>query len=230
MPDAAGAATGRMNRRTFHRAPEGERRQELIEATLDTIAELGLKGATVRQIAIRAGVTGGLVRHYFDSKDQMVAEAYRSVLASFAAKAEDIGGDPQTRLRRFITLNLTAPVANGRSLSLWASFISQVRVDPELAAIHREGYLGFRNDLQGLIGDFLQSEARPDSEADCRRYAIAINGMIDGLWLEGCLAGELFEEAELVSIALSSIEALLGLSLGTNETAGGALGRAAQTV
>ncbi|MBP1858249.1 TetR family transcriptional regulator C-terminal domain-containing protein [Rhizobium herbae] len=203
-----------MNRRTFHRAPEGERRQELIEATLDTIAELGLKGATVRQIAIRAGVTAGLVRHYFDSKDQMVEEAYRSVLATFAAKAADIAGDPQTRLRQFITLNLTAPVANGRSLSLWASFISQVRLDQELAAIHREGYLGFRNDLQGLIGDFLRSEGRPADEGDCRRHAIAINGMIDGLWLEGCLAGELFEEAELVAIALSSIEALLGLSLG----------------
>jgi len=206
-----------MNRRTFHRAPEGERRQELIEATLDTIAELGLRGATVRQIAIRAGVTAGLVRHYFDSKDQMVEEAYRSVLATFAAKAADISGDPQTRLRRFITLNLTAPVANGRSLSLWASFISQVRLDPELAAIHRDGYLGFRNDLQGLIGDFLRSEGRPVDEGECRRHAIAINGMIDGLWLEGCLAGELFGEEELVVIALSSIEALLGLPLGREE-------------
>ncbi|OBZ96659.1 TetR family transcriptional regulator [Pararhizobium polonicum] len=206
-----------MNRRTFHRAPEGERRQELIEATLDTIAELGLKGATVRQIAIRAGVTAGLVRHYFDSKDQMVEEAYRTVLATFAAKAGDIDGDPKTRLRRFITLNLTAPVANDRSLSLWASFISQVRVDPELAVIHREGYLSFRNDLQGLIRDFLEAEGRAAGEADCRRHAIAINGMIDGLWLEGCLAGELFEEAELVAIALSSIEALLGLPLGGDE-------------
>lgn len=202
-----------MTRRTFHRAPEGERRQELIEATLDTVAELGLKGATVRQIAIRAGVTAGLVRHYFASKDQMVAEAYRCVLSTFAAKAADVAGDPRTRLRTFIVRNLTAPVANGRSLSLWASFISQVRVDPELAAIHREGYLAFRNDLQGLIGDFLEAEHQPANEADCRRHAIAINGMIDGLWLEGCLAGELFEETELVVVALSSIEALLGLPL-----------------
>ncbi len=206
-----------MNRRTFHRAPEGERRQELIDATLDTIAEVGLKGATVRQIAIRAGVTAGLVRHYFASKDQMVEEAYRSVLATFAARAADIAGDPRARLRRFITLNLTAPVANGRSLSLWASFISQVRLDPELAAIHREGYLGFRNDLQGLIRDFLEAESRNAGDADCRRHAIAINGMIDGLWLEGCLAGELFGEEELVAIALTSIEALLGLSLGRDE-------------
>lgn len=209
-----------MNRRTFHRAPEGARRQELIDATLDTIAEIGLKGATVRQIAIRAGVTAGLVRHYFASKDQMVEEAYRSVLATFAARADDITGDPRTRLRRFITLNLTAPVANGRSLSLWASFISQVRLDPELAAIHRDGYLGFRNDLQGLIRDFLEAEGRAAGEMDCRRHAIAINGMIDGLWLEGCLAGELFGEAELVGIAMSSIEALLGLPLGRDEDTG----------
>ena len=109
LPDPAGPAAGCMNRRTFHRAPEGERRQELIEATLDTIAELGLRGATVRQIAIRAGVTAGLVRHYFASKDQMVEEAYRSVLATFAAKATDVTGDPGTRLKRFITLNLDSP-------------------------------------------------------------------------------------------------------------------------
>ena len=199
-----------MTRRTFHRAPEGERRHELIEATLDCIAELGLEGATIRKIAVQAGVTAGLVRHYFASKDQMVAEAYRSVVTTFAAKANDIAGDPNLRLRQFITLNLTAPVANGRSLSLWAAFISQVRVDPGLAAIHREGYLGFRNDLQALIADFMASRGRVLGEAQCRRLAIAVNGMIDGLWLEGCMAGELFEEAELVTIALTSVEALLG--------------------
>jgi AcrR family transcriptional regulator len=199
-----------MTRRTFHRAPEGERRHELIEATLDCIAELGLEGATVRRIAIRAGVTAGLVRHYFASKEQMVADAYRSVVSTFAAKASDLEGDPAQRLRQFIALNLTAPVANDRSLSLWAAFISKVRVDPGLAAIHREGYLDFRNDLQALIADFLTSRGRVVDQADCRRFAIAINGMMDGLWLEACLAGELFEEAELVAIALKSTEALLG--------------------
>lgn len=198
-----------MTRRTFHRAPEGERRHELIEATLDCIAELGLEGATVRRIAIRAGVTAGLVRHYFATKEQMVADAYRSVVTTFAAKAADIEGNPDRRLRQFITLNLTTPVANARSLSLWAAFIGKVSVDPGLAAIHREGYLDFRNDLQALIANFLAARGRPVDDASCRRFAIAINGMMDGLWLEACLAGELFEETELVAIALTSTEALL---------------------
>jgi len=205
-----------MSRRAFHRAPEGERRQDLIEATLDCIVEFGLKGATLRQIAIRAGVTAGLVRHYFDSKDQMVAEAYRAVIASLTEKAEAVKGDPETRLRDFIVINLTEPVANSRSLSLWAAFISQVRVDPTLAAIHREGYLSFRNALEGLLEDFLVAKGRRPADGECRRLAIAINGLMDGLWLEGCLAADLFRESELVTIAMTSVEAMLGLPLTQN--------------
>ncbi|WP_077962443.1 TetR/AcrR family transcriptional regulator [Ensifer adhaerens] len=203
-----------MNRRSFHRAAEGERRQELIEATLDCISEFGLKGATVRQIAIRAGVTAGLVRHYFESKDQMVAEAYRAVIASLTEKASKVVGDPETRLRDFIAINLTEPVADSRSISLWAAFISQVRVDPVLSEIHREGYLTFRNSLQELLADFLAAKGKPADAETCRAFAIAINGLVDGLWVEGCLAGDLFREGELVAIAMSSVEALLGTSIG----------------
>lgn len=207
-----------MSRRTFHRAPEGERRHDLIEATLDCIAESGLQGATVRQIAIRAGVTAGLIRHYFASKEHILQEAYRVVIARLTEKAERVTGDPEERLRSFIIINLTEPVANSRSLSLWASFISRVSVDPQLAAIHREGYLGFRNALESLLADFLQAKGQEADPARCRALAIAINGLLDGLWLEGCLAGELFEERELVSIALTSIEALIGLPIGAPAT------------
>lgn len=200
-----------MARRTFHRAPEAERRHDLIEATLDCIAEYGLEGATVRQIAIKAGVTAGLIRHYFQSKEHILQEAYRIVIARLTEKAERVTGDPETRLRDFIVINLTEPVANSRSLSLWASFISRVSVDPELAAIHREGYLSFRNALESLLADFLSARGADASPERCRRLAIAINGLLDGLWLEGCLAGELFGKSELVEIALGSIETLIGL-------------------
>lgn len=202
-----------MPRRTFHRAPEAERRHDLIEATLDCIAESGLEGATVRQIADRAGVTPGLIRHYFHSKEQILQEAYRVVIARLTEKASRVAGDPDERLREFIVINLTEPVANSRSLSLWASFISRVSVDPELAAIHREGYLGFRDALEALLAEFLAARGEDASPARCRSLSIAINGLLDGLWLEGCLAGELFGESELVSIALATVEALLGLRL-----------------
>ena len=63
------------------------------------------------------------------------------------------------------------------------------------------------------LADFLSARGADASPERCRRLAIAINGLLDGLWLEGCLAGELFGESELVEIALTSIETLLGLPL-----------------
>ncbi|GLK85782.1 hypothetical protein GCM10017653_38520 [Ancylobacter defluvii] len=214
LPHAPRAAARDMSRRHYHRGTEAGRRHDLIEATLDSISEAGLQGATVRQIAVKAGVTPGLIRHYFASKEVILQEAYKVVIARLTEKAKAVTGTPEERLRAFILINLTEPVANSRSLSLWASFISRVGVDPALAAIHREGYLSFRHTLEALLADFLVARGEAADPARCRALAIAVNGILDGLWLEGCLAGELFEDSELVSIAFSSIGALIGHPIG----------------
>lgn len=207
-----------MSRRSFHRASEAERRHDLIEATLSAIGELGVTGATVRQIAARAGVTGGLIRHYFDSKDQMVQAAYRSVMEGMAGAAAaalaTVEDDPKKRLSAFVAANLSPPIADPKTLSLWAAFIGHVRVDPEFAAIHRDNYLSFLATLENLLSEFLASIGRPETRTACRRKAIAINGLLDGLWLEGSLAGDLFAHEELRGIALDAVESLLGLAPG----------------
>jgi AcrR family transcriptional regulator len=207
-----------MTRRAFHHESEDVRRQDLIAATLDCIAEYGIQGATVRQIADRAGVTPGLIRHYFTGKDLMFQAAYREVVYTMfesASKAADEKiDDPFARLRIFVVANFQAPIIDQKMLSLWATFIAQTGVDPALAAIHREGYLSYRDTLEQLLADALKANGRDDDAAGLRSLAIAINGLIDGLWLEGCMAGDLFAEGELGRTALSSVEKLTGLTLG----------------
>jgi TetR/AcrR family transcriptional regulator, transcriptional repressor of bet genes len=203
-------------RRSYHRASEGERREELIAATLDCIAEAGIEGATVRQIAARAGVTPGLIRHYFMSKDQMLQAAYRQLMNGITqtTTAAAQGHDPRTRLRQFIVANVTPPVTDSRTLSLWAAFISHIPLDPAFAAIHRESYLAFLGELEKLLSDFFADRKRTVSAAECRSYAIALNGLIDGLWLEGTLAPDMFEDNEIAGTAIVSVEALLRLPPG----------------
>ncbi len=222
-------------RRSFHRAGEAERRKALIQAALDCISEYGLEGATVRQIAARAGVTGGLIRHYFSGKDQMLEAAYREIMDTMSSAAfhalEHAGDSARVRLHDFIVANLTPPVTDPRTMSLWAAFISHVRVDPGFAEIQRENYLAYLAVLQQLVEKFLAEAGRPATAETCRKLAIAINGMIDGLWLEGSLADDLFEDDPLPGIALAAVELLLGgLSLseehGTDsETSGETSGR-----
>lgn len=206
-----------LTRRSFRRAPGDERRQDLIRATLDCVAERGMHAATVREIAVRAGVTNGLIRHYFETKDHMIQEAYRVTMGEMTAVAREAGdsavGQPRERLRRFIVASLSPPVLDIRRLTLWASFISMVHVDPAMAAIHREAYLEFRNEIEPLAWDVFVEAGKPAGEPECRHAAIKINAVIDGLWLEGALAPELFHEGDLIVIGVESVEAILGLSL-----------------
>ncbi|MGV3551253.1 TetR family transcriptional regulator C-terminal domain-containing protein [Rhizobium sp.] len=210
-----------MTRRPFHHESEETRRQDLIAATLDAIAESGLRGATVREIAERAGVTPGLIRHYFVSKELMFQAAYRAVMQTMFETAdhaaEDEGTSAVNRLRVFVLANFKAPIIDPRNLSLWATFISQISVDPALAAIHRDGYIAFRDRLQAHIGAALEESGRNLAPGELRYLAIAINGMMDGLWLEGSMAADLFGEGELAHVALASVEKLLGISLAENK-------------
>ncbi|MGF9563101.1 TetR family transcriptional regulator C-terminal domain-containing protein [Neorhizobium sp. JUb45] len=206
-----------MSRRTFHRASETERREDLIAATLDCIAEFGIQGATVRQIAARAGVTGGLIRHYFDSKDQMMQAAYREMMAAMTSgsiEAANSAGTAKQRLGRFIDANHSASVTDPRMLSLWAAFIGHIRHDPTFAAIHRENYTAILTALENLLRDFFIENNRPEEVARCHHHTVALTGLLDGLWLEATLADDLFAEGELQALAFRSVETLLGLKSG----------------
>ena len=101
-------------RRKFTREGEERRREALIAAALDLVAEGGPGAATVRAIAERAGVTPGLIRHYFNSKEDLTREAYRAMMqgmqADNAAVLEGLPPDAAVRLAAFVAAALRPPV------------------------------------------------------------------------------------------------------------------------
>ena len=111
-----------MDRRRFRREGEERRRQALIAATLDLIARGGAQAATVRAIAERAGVTPGLIRHYFDGKEVLILAAYRALMDRLTADAAAVlagaPDDPRARLAAFVRAAVTPPVVDARALGL----------------------------------------------------------------------------------------------------------------
>ena len=101
-------------RKSFRREGEDKRREDLIAATLECVAERGLAGATVREIALRADVTPGLIRYYFPVKDDLIGAAYRAVMSRMTVQASDAlknaDSDPRARLSAFVTANLGTPI------------------------------------------------------------------------------------------------------------------------
>ena len=201
------------DRKPYHRADEDTRRHALIAATLALVAEGGAQAATVRAIAQKAGVTPGLIRHYFQSKDHLIAAAYGHLMtrmtADSAAVLRTAPQDPIARLAAFVTAALSPPVLDAEALSLWAAFLQQTQHDNAMRQTHAKTYLAFRDQLQSLIADLPGHKA----SQDLRRLAIACNAVIDGLWMEGCALPEAFGPQELVDLALRAVGAILGADL-----------------
>ncbi|MGA3215371.1 MAG: TetR family transcriptional regulator C-terminal domain-containing protein [Acidimicrobiales bacterium] len=55
------------------------RRSELVSAAIRVMRRQGLLETTTRDVAAEAGVSPGLVHHYFKSQDDLVAEAFAEV-------------------------------------------------------------------------------------------------------------------------------------------------------
>lgn len=204
------------DRRKFRREGEERRREALMTAALELLAEGGMAAATVRAIADRAGVTPGLIRHYYSGKDELLRAAYATVMdrmtTASTAAAAPAGDDPIARLRAFVAVSLRPPVMDAERVGLWAGFLHQVRRDAQMREVHRATYLAYRDHLQALI------EALPDRPhcVPSRALAIACNGMIDGLWLEGGVLPDAFAEGELEAIGLGAVGAILGVDLLAN--------------
>ena len=200
-------------RRPYRREAEDKRRQALIAATLALISEGGAALATVRAIAGRAGVTPGLIRHYFASKEQLAATAYRQLMVGMTDDSTAVltyaPSDPHARLAAFIAASLRPPVVDPESVTRWAFFIQETRHSAEMLDIHRQTYLGFRDHLQTLIAALPKHR----EEAELRQLSIACNAVIDGLWLEGGTLPDAFAKDELVEIGIRSISAMLGVDL-----------------
>lgn len=202
-------------RRPYRREGEEKRRDALIAAAIQLVAEGGAAAATVRAIAERAGVTPGLIRHYFASKDELTQTAYRSVMEAMTQSAvlslgDAVADDPKARLAVFVAANFTPAVLDPVGLAVWAAYLHRARTDPAMRSVHEATYLGYRGQLQALIAAL---PGRNGDVAQDRRDAIACNAVIDGLWIEGAALPEAFAKGELVRIALDATGAILGVTL-----------------
>lgn len=196
-----------MTRAAFIRAEPDARRHALIGATAACLAQHGIAGTTVRAICAKAGVSPGLLRHYFPGVDALIAATYRAVTATVDDALDEAvaaaGDDPRARLNAYVTASFRPPIATAWLLATWTAFWSLVRSNEEVAAIHAETYGDFRADLEALLIPC----GLPASQA--RQAAIALTALIDGLWLELSLDAQSFSAEEAEAMAIGWVDRLL---------------------
>jgi AcrR family transcriptional regulator len=66
------------------RLPPEKRRQQIVQAVLEVVAEHGVPGATVSRIAKAANVSEGTLYVYFESRDEMLMAALEAIFFQMA--------------------------------------------------------------------------------------------------------------------------------------------------
>jgi betaine-aldehyde dehydrogenase len=173
--------------------PEESRRSQLIEVTIDSLAEVGFMGTTLARIAGRAGVSPGLVSHYFGDKDGLLDAAFRSLARRVGdqvrARLRNIA-TPRARIQAIIDANLAPEEFDRRTGTAWLAFWGQVLQVPSLRRVQsvyqRRTLTNLKSSLKKLV---------PPEEA--QSLAAMIAAMIDGVWLRAALSG--WREADSAS-------------------------------
>lgn len=192
-------------RQAFTRESADTRRAELVEATAMCLAEEGLAGTNVRAICAKAGVSPGLLRHYFGGIDDLIVATYEATSdrmdAIFASAVDAAGSEPRARLLAYLTASFRPPVTDPELLGAWTAFWALARSDARMAAIHATSYAGYRARLCELL------VACGAGDAD--RLAIMLTAMVDGLWLELSLDAESFGAEAAVQMVERAVAALV---------------------
>jgi len=187
-----------MPKPAFSRAEPDARRLSLIEATARVLARDGATGASVRTIAVEAGVSPGLVNHYFAGIEALIAATYSSVgdqvSKALSAAVAAAGSDPHARLKAYVTASFAPPIADRALLATWIAFWT-LTTKPQIAERHDAIYAQYRDELEGLLADC------GIAAAERRLTAIAITALVDGLWLELCLSPDSFTADEARGLA-----------------------------
>lgn len=163
---------------------EAERRRSLIYATVEAIHERGYSDITMAQIAKRAGVSGGLVHHYFGSKDQLLAATMRHLLTELGKaireglrKAET----PRERISAIIAGNFSQDQFQPAVIAAWLAFYVQSRTTDSNSRLLRIYAARLASNLTFNLRAFMPRE-------DALRIAEGTASMIDGVWIRQALS------------------------------------------
>ncbi len=166
-----------------------ERRRHIAEAVLRIAGRHGLDRATLRDIAVEAGISLGAVQHYFRSKDELLRHVIdymgEQVTARIVAGLGDLGGTGGTVSARAVLRVMVAemlPLDARRQAErrVVQAFGVRAADAPHLAEPLREGYHWLHDRVAELIGQ-AQRAGELWPELDAEHESIALLAMIEGL-------------------------------------------------
>ena len=189
------------------RSADANRRLQLIEVTLASLAEVGAQGTTLAHIASQAGVSAGLVAHYFTDKEGLLEAAFRVLLAKHREQLRwrlTAAGETSDRLKACVEACLSPEGLRASDSRAWLAFWSLVHQSAPLARIQRVYQRRMLSSLRAALRPLVPAE-------ELVERAASIAALLEGTWLQAALAGAASSESTvLCDRVLRHVTASLG--------------------
>jgi len=163
------------------------RRQQLIDATLSAINELGFAEASISRIAQRAGVSTGIISHYFQGWHGLIEATMRYLLQqlgdAISASLNAAENTPEQRLIAIVRANFSAEQTDKAAMKTWLAFWANSMHQPDLHRLQQVNHYRLHSNIKY---EFMK--ALPKAQAE--KAAQGLAALIDGFWLRGALINE----------------------------------------
>jgi AcrR family transcriptional regulator len=178
------------------------RRRHIGEALLRIASTRGLPAASMREVALEAGVSLRLVQYYFHSKEELLLGALGYLAERLSQRVQDriraLGSPPTPRDVLYGTLTAILPTdADSREITrTYAAFYSYVLAEPKLGERHGGTY---PDAVERFLTGYLrtaQAEGDVDPELDASTVVAGLLALTNGLG-SSVLGGQRDGEAAL---------------------------------
>ncbi|WP_136707548.1 TetR family transcriptional regulator C-terminal domain-containing protein [Agromyces sp. H66] len=184
------------------------RRDQILAATLRLVARDGFARVTLRDVAAEVGVVHGLIRHYFPTREQLMAEAFDAAVLAELEGDEEVAErvEPVEALADWLT---TTPRDH---YFVWIDAWSEAHRNPELLAALTRHHRDCERRLARIIERLAESGrgASDDPAADAKM----LTALVDGVAVQHH-AIDLIGRAEADRVVYTAAEDRLGLERGT---------------
>lgn len=176
------AATRKVSRRT---APKEQRRLELIQAALGSIALRGIGNTSIAHVAEEAGLSQGIVNLHFKSKERLFTETLRHLADEYRINwettLENAGEDPAARLAALVNMDFSRKVCERKKLAVWFAFWGEAKSRPTYAKICAQRDLEYEKALSAVCQELIKMGQYKN--LDPGQVSLTLGSMTEGLWL-----------------------------------------------
>jgi AcrR family transcriptional regulator len=197
----------------FKREAPEKRRAHLVQAAIRCLSEGGMSAFKMERIAAEAGVSLGLIPHYFTSKNELLKEVYRAALYADVNRTiaelddKDAPGSATERMCRIVDAIIDPEYLKPTNLNVWLALWGEIVVNPDLRRTHRALYRSYLSSLAKLIGMVAKDRHRQVNAVEIAR---SLQALIDGLFLERALDRQAVDHADFRRASYGFLELYLG--------------------